>query len=282
MLRLKDGIVELYRKVATSIPPDVEGAISEAVQGEQSDSRARETLDIIVKNIKTARSTKRPVCQDTGVPVFWVKIPQGVSQREILPIIIDATKDATNKVPLRPNAIDTLTEINSANNTGEGFPLVFFEEHNGNSLIIELMLKGGGCENVGQTYKLPNEGLDAHRDFEGVRKCVIDTIIKAQGQACPPYTLGVAIGATKDQTALLSKRMLLRKLNDKNPNQSLQTLEERLLKDLNSLNIGPIGLGGNTTALGVKIGANHRHPATYFVEVNVSCWANRRGKLIWS
>ncbi len=282
MLRLKDGIIELYRKVATSIPPDVETAIVEAARNEDDGL----TLNIIIDNIKSARALKRPVCQDTGVPIFWIKLPQGVSQREITPIIIEATREATIKVPLRANAVDPLTELNSGDNTGKGFPIIFYEEYDGASLVIDLMLKGAGCENASHTYKLPTDdsviGLEAHRDFEGVRRCIIDSVLRIQGLSCPPYTLGVAVGASKEQVVLLAKRQLLRKLNDVNGIARLAELEGQVLRDINSLGVGPIGLGGKATALGVKIAVNHRHPASYFVEVSVSCWALRRGKLIWS
>jgi fumarate hydratase class I len=143
------------------------------------------------------------------------------------------------------------------------------------------MLKGGGSENVGQLYKLPDEGLKAQRDLEGVRRCVIDTVVRAQGRGCPPYIIGVGIGASKDQVTRLAKDQLMRKLNDTNPTEELAALEGRLLKEINGLGIGPQGLGGRTTALGIKVGVNHRHPASYFVDVSVSCWATRRGRLIW-
>ncbi len=282
MLKLRDGIVELYKKVATSLPPDVEAALKNAFTLEPENSRSKETLRILLENIVEARISKRPVCQDTGVPVFWIKVPLGLSHREIKDIVIEATRVATEKVPLRANAIDIISERNSGDNTGAGYPVIYFEETLESSLMIDLMLKGAGCENAGQVYKLPDMELGAQRGLEGVRKVVIDNVLKAQGRACPPYTLGVGIGATKDQVAQLSKKQLFRKLNDRNKNAELSSLEKRLADDINRLGIGPIGLGGNTTLLGVKIGANHRHPASYFVDVSVSCWANRRGRLVWS
>jgi fumarate hydratase class I len=195
--------------------------------------------------------------------------------------IIEATRLATEKVPLRPNAVDSITDKNSGDNTGIGFPVIYMEETRESSLTIDLMLKGAGCENAGQLYKLPVEELKAQRDLEGVRKCVIDTVQKAQGRGCPPYILGVGIGATKDQVTKLAKEQLMRRLNDVNKIEQLAELESRILNEINELGIGPMGLGGRTTALGVKIGVNHRHPASYFVDVSVSCWATRRGRLIW-
>lgn len=281
MLKLRDGIVELYKKVATSLPPDVREAMESGLALETEGSHAFSTLAVQIENMKLARETVRPICQDTGVPTFWLKVPMGLSQVEMKNTIIEATRLATEKVPLRPNAVDILTDKNSGDNTGTGFPIIYMEETRESSLTIDLMLKGAGCENAGQTYKLPVEELNAQRDFNGVRKCVLDTVQKIQGRGCPPYIVGVGIGATKDQVARLAKEQLMRRLNDINKTAELAALETRILQEINELGIGPMGLGGRTTALGVKIGVNHRHPASYFVDVSVSCWATRRGRLIW-
>ncbi len=279
MLKLRDGIVELYKKVATSIPPDVVEALKNAHAAEGG--LAKDSLGIILENINTARQSERPVCQDTGIPVFHVRMPRGLSQNSMKATILDATVIATGKVPLRPNAVDILTDRNSGNNTGAGFPVIYIEEVSEDRLRIDLMLKGAGCENAGQTYKLPLEELNAQRDLDGVRRCVLDAVFKAQGRACPPYTIGVGLGGAKDQVSILAKHQLFRRLTDISEIPEIAALESRLLSEINSLGIGPMGLGGKTTAIGVKIGANHRHPASYFVEISVSCWANRRGRLIW-
>jgi len=141
------------------------------------------------------------------------------------------------------------------------------------------MLKGGGSENVGITYSLPNKDLDAGRNLEGVRKCVLDAVFKAQGKACPPYVIGAAIGGSKDVVACLSKKQLLRKLNDVNEDSELDRFEKELKEDLNKLGIGPLGLGGKTTCLAVKIAESSRHPASYFADISFCCWACRRGQL---
>jgi len=281
LLKLRDGIVELYKKVATSLPPDIEEAVKAAYAQESDGSTAASTLSVIAENIKRARETFRPLCQDTGVPVFYVKVPVGLSHNELRSTILEATREATQKVPLRPNAVDVITEKNSGDNTGEGFPVIYFEETSGGTLTVDLMLKGAGSENAGQMYKLPLAEINAQRDLEGVRRCVLDAVQKAQGRGCPPYIIGVGIGATKDQVTRLAKEQLMRKLTDVNKSGELAELELQLLRDINSLGIGPMGLGGKATALGVKIGVNHRHPASYFVDVSVGCWAMRRGRLIW-
>lgn len=295
MLKLRDGIIELYKKVATSIPGDVEEALKTAYSNE-TEPLAKESLNIILQNITTARKTSRPICQDTGFPVFYVKVPKGLSHQLIKGMIMDATRIATNKIPLRPNAVDIITEKNTGDNVGDHFPLVYTEETVEQFLAVDLMLKGGGCENLGQTYKLPmvldyeiatpltKGGMGevlAERDFEGVRKCVLDAVFKAQGRGCPPYTIGVAIGGAKDQVTFLSKKQLMRRITDTHSNAAIAELESKILNDINSLGIGTAGLGGRTTAIGVKIAAAHRHPASYFVDISFSCWANRRGRLIW-
>ena len=281
MTDLRDAIVELYRTAASSLPSDVEAALRHARGKEEKGSNATTALAAILENIRSARETGRPLCQDTGVPVFFIKIPCGVSHLAVKSIIIRATRIASRNIPLRPNAVDILTERNSGDNTGVGFPVVYCEETKGSSIAIDLMLKGAGSENIGQLYKLPLEEIGAERDLEGVRRCVLDTIYKAQGKGCPPYTIAVGIGASKDQVTRLSKEQLLRKIEDVNSHKALSAFEKRLLRDVNRLGIGPLGFGGRTTALGVKVGVNHRHPASYFVDVSVSCWADRRAHLIW-
>ncbi|MBI4685547.1 MAG: fumarate hydratase [Nitrospirae bacterium] len=281
MLKLRDGIIELYRKVATSLPPDVEDALKSAFAVEKDSSTAKHALQVILENVHLARDTARPICQDTGVPVFYVKNPRGLSYLELEKTIIEATRVATERIPLRPNAVDIITDKNSGDNTGIGFPIIYFKETTETTLTIDLILKGSGCENMGQTYKLPVGELKANRDIDGVRRCALDAVYKAQGRGCPPYTIGIGVGAAKDQVAKLAKEQLLRKLHDTNEIQILKDLEKRLVEEINSLGIGPLGFGGMKTALGVKIGVNHRHPASYFVDISISCWANRRGRLIW-
>ncbi|MEW6003572.1 MAG: fumarate hydratase, partial [Nitrospirota bacterium] len=244
-------------------------------------SIAKASLLIVLDNVKIARETKRPICQDTGVPVFFIKVPPGIRHSELRNTILEATRIATEQVPLRANAVDIITDKNSGDNTGAGFPVMYFEQGPDDSIAIDLMLKGSGCENAGQTYRLPLEELRAERDLEGVRKCVLDTVCKAQGRGCPPYIIGVGIGASKDQVTKLAKEQLLRNLEDRNKEMILSELEKRLFNDINQLGIGPLGLGGKTTAIGVKIAVNHRHPASYFVDISVCCWADRRAGLTW-
>ena len=281
MSRLRERIVKLYREAATSLPQDVENALEHAYEAEKGGSIGKIALSAVLENIRIARDTERPLCQDTGVPIFFVRIPKGQSHLELKDTIVEATRIATKEVPLRPNAVDIISDKNSGDNTGIGFPIIYFEESHDSTFRIELMLKGSGCENVSQLYKLPFEELRAERDFDGVRRCGLDAVYKAQGRACPPYIIGIGIGASRDQVTRLAKDQLLRRIEDTNNIEVLSGLEERILKEINQLGIGPLGLGGKTTALGIKIGVNHRHPASYFVDVSICCWANRRASLTW-
>ena len=273
-MNLIQPILELYKKCATDLPSDVEEAIAAAQKQETADSPASNALKTVLENIKLAREEAIPICQDTGIPMFYVNYPAGMKQKEIREQIVEATKQATKEIPLRPNAVDTLSGKNTGDNKGDGIPASFFEEWDNDYLEISLMLKGGGSENIGQQYKLTNRELKAARDIEGIKKCVIDAMFKAQGRGCSPNIIGVAVGGTKDGTMWLSKKLLLNKIGNRTE------LEQDLFQKLNSLGIGPLGLGGKTTVLDIKFKSLHRHPASFFVAVSFMCWAARRYKLI--
>lgn len=187
MHALCDSIVELFRKAATLLPPDVEAALRRAHRREKEGSNAKAALSTVLKNIEAASEISRPLCQDTGVPVFFIRVPAGLSHLRLKETIIKATRIATKTVPLRPNAVDIVTDKNSGDNTGIGFPVMYLEETANKKLTIDLMLKGAGSENIGQLYKLPIEGLKAERNLDGVRKCALDAVNKAQGKGCPVY-----------------------------------------------------------------------------------------------
>ena len=195
--------------------------------------------------------------------------------------MLAATRRACRLTYLRPNAVDPVTETNSGDNTGELQPFLHFEQWNRPYARFDLMLKGGGCENVGIQYKLPDARIGAGRDLEGVRRCVIDAIDQAQGLGCAPGIVAAVVGGDRTAGYLRSKELFLRKLGSKNPDPTLDALEKRLLGELNSLKIGPMGFGGKTTVLGVFLGAAHRLPASYFVSVSYMCWAYRRRSMTY-
>ena len=281
MRDLTDDFLELIRRTSTDLPPDVEKALVQARRGEAPGSAARNALDSILENVALARRDSSPICQDTGTPIFTVRHPAGWSTRELRRQIREAVVQATGRAYLRPNAVDSLTGKNSGDNLGDNaFPTIHFEEVEGETLTVDLMLKGGGCENVGAQYSLPHAALGAGRDLEGVRRVALDAVHQAQGQGCAPGVLGIAVGGDRGSSYLASKEALLRPLDDVNPDPALAELEARLVREANELGIGPMGFGGQTTVLGVKARGMHRLPASFFVSVSYMCWAHRRRRMI--
>ncbi len=275
-------IVEFIRRTSSDLPADVEERLRAAVEKESPGSAARGALETILKNVELSRKNSTPICQDTGTPIFYVHYPEGWSTRKLRQMIRDAMVIATQKSYMRPNAVDALYDKNSGNNLGgEDFPYIHFEEVDADEpLTIELMLKGGGCENVGAQYSLPNNSLGAGRDLAGVRKVVLDAVQKAQGQGCAPGILGVAIGGDRGSSYIKSKEILFGKIGERNPDPEVAALEERLTDESNQMGIGPMGFGGQTTVIDTKITGLHRLPASYFVSVSYMCWAYRRRKMV--
>ncbi len=280
MRNLTNEILELIRRTSTDLPAGVESSLRAAAEREEPGSAARDALETILKNVDLSRKHSTPICQDTGTPIFYVHHPEGWSTRKLREQIRSALAQATKKAYMRPNAVDAVTDKNSGDNLGgDDFPYIHFEEVEGNTLTIELMLKGGGCENVGAQYSLPDGRLGAGRDLAGVRKAVLDAVQRAQGQGCAPGILGVAIGGDRGSSYIASKEILFRLIGENSPDVKLAALEKQLTDEANSLGIGPMGFGGRTTVLGVKIKGLSRLPASFFVSISYMCWAYRRRKL---
>jgi fumarate hydratase class I len=271
-----EKFVEVIARASTQLPPDVVAALARGRDAEAPDSLARKALDSILLNIEMAKGAWQPICQDTGTPLVWIHHPVGMSTRMLTGAFEEAVRRATAKQLLRPNAVDTLTEKNTGNGQAPGIPTVHCEEWDSNDIEVRLILKGGGCENVGAQYSLPNTKLKADRNLEGVRRCILDAILQAQGKGCAPGIIGACFGGDRGSSFVESKRQLLRPLEDRNPIPELDAMEQEILKQGNELGIGPMGFGGKTTVLGVKIGNLGRLPASYFVSVSYMCWANRR------
>ena len=280
MRDLTEAFVELIRLTSTDLSPDVEQTLVAAREREAAGSAARGAMDAILENVALSRRNSTPICQDTGTPIFYVRYPEGWSARKLREQIRAAVAAATKKSYLRPNAVDALTEKNSGDNLGdEAFPTIHFEEVEGDELVVDLLLKGGGCENVGAQYSLPNGALGAGRDLKGVRKVVLDAVQKAQGQGCAPGILGVAIGGDRGSSYYASKEVLFRKMDEASPDPLLAGLEKQLTGEANQLGIGPMGFGGQTTVLATKMTGMHRLPASFFVSVSYMCWAHRRRRM---
>ncbi|QWR77931.1 fumarate hydratase [Candidatus Magnetomonas plexicatena] len=273
MLKLKDGIVELFKKVVTSIPPDVEDAIKAAYGKEDEGGQTRGVLGAILEQIKEARVKNKPLCQHAGVPVFWVGMPRSLSRREISEIILDGTETAYKKIP----AFWDRNEGDMA--PSFPVPVVFFEETEGTSLVVDLLLNGADCENAGMFFsiKQPFTG-----NFTEVKTALLDYISQRGDNLCSPCVLGIGIGSERTQVAALSKKQLLRKISDKNTHPELMQLEQELAEALNTLVAEFPPLSCKTAILGVKAATVNLHSFSFLVDVSVSCWALRRGRLIWS
>ncbi len=276
MSSLKTSLIELIRRTSAEIPDDVQRAILNALEQEKKGSIAESAMKIVQRNIEMAKAKSQPICQDTGSVLFYVECPIGYDEVTFAETAREAVTEATKKGYLRQNSVDSITGKNDGTNVGPGAPTLHFHQHRSPEIQVRLMLKGGGCENVGAQYSLPLEKLKANRDLDGCRKVILDAVLQAQGKGCGPGVLGVCIGGDRATGFEYSKTQLLRLLEDRNPNPELDKLEQDILKTANELGIGPMGFGGKTTLLGVKICAINRVPASYFVSVSYMCWAFRR------
>src|SRR5712672_1795994 len=276
---LSSSLLELITQTSTNLPPDVRAAMSLAGSSETPATQASQALGIILGNIDMACDDEGPICQDTGMPTFFVHTPVGVNQIKIQKAIQEAVAEATRIGKLRPNSVDSITGKNSGNNLGEETPVVHFEQWEQDEIEVKLLLKGGGCENKNIQYSLPCN-LDhlgrADRNLEGVRKCMLHAVWQAQGQGCSPGALGVCIGSDRAHGYDLAKGELFRTLDDVNPNPVLAKLETEIVEEANKLGVGAMGFGGKASLIGCKITAANRLPASFFVSVAYDCWAFRR------
>lgn len=273
-------VLELVRMASTDLPAPVEKRLRDALEREEPGSAARSAMETIIKNVEMTRKNSTPICQDTGTPIFFVKYPAGYDAGLLTDQIRAAVALATQQTYLRPNAVDSLSGKNTGNNLGDDyFPTIHFTQVAGDTLTIDLILKGGGCENVGAQYSLPDNRLQAGRDLEGVRRVVLDAVHNAQGEGCAPGFLGVAVGGDRGTSYVASKEVLLEDLDGDNEDPALAELEERITREANELGVGPMGFGGQATVLGTKIKSTYRLPASFFVTVSYMCWAYRRRKM---
>lgn len=264
-MTIVDQIVELIRRTTSSLPGDVVRALQIAKGNEKKGSSAEVVLSTVLENCALAKKNSTPLCQDTGTLTFYVSesLRTKVTREKVEKAVAKATKLGY----LRRNSIDALTGASYDDNCGPGSPQVHYCKRRG----VTLLMKGGGSENMSRQYSLPDASLGAGRDLEGVRKCVLDAVVNAQGYGCAPGILGVAVGGDRVTGYSVAKEQLLRPLDEKPTD-----FERRLLDEANSLSIGPMGLGGRTTLLGVKTAFRSRLPASFFVTVAYMCWACRR------
>ena len=268
---VEDVAVNLLRLAAIRLPADVKEALEKAHQEERS-RRGRIQLSAILENIKLAEEETRPICQDTGTINFYLQAaPRFPRLDKIDDVLRGAVRRATKEVPLRPNAVDPFSQQNTGDNTGIHIPFVHWGFSSEDYLEITAFPKGAGSENVCDLAMMaPADGL------ENMKRFVIGSVIKAGALPCPPTIVGVGMGGGADIAMKLAKMALLRPLNEPHRDSRIAKLERDLYEAVNSTQIGPMGLGGDFTTLGVKVDYAHRHPASYPVAVAFQCWAARR------
>jgi len=261
----------LLKQAVIYLPEDVKQALQKAYAEETSEA-GKTQLKAILDNVELAEKYQAPICQDTGTIIFYVKAGAGAKNLDkIEEALTKATRRATAEVPLRPNSVNPFTQKNSGDNTGRLIPYINWEIVSGDSIELTVMPKGGGSENVCISGMLvPGEGI------KGLKKFIVDAVIRAGAKPCPPNILGIGIGGGADISIKLAKKALLRPLNEPNPDPEIAELEKEIFEAVNMTGIGPMGLGGKTTALGVHIDYAYRHPASYPAAVAFQCWAARR------
>ncbi len=269
--KIEDLAVTLLKLAVTELPPDIKEALKRAYETETSES-GKTQLQAILENVEYAEKTRTPICQDTGTIIFYIKAGAQAKGLELFEEALrKATIRATKEIPLRPNAVNPFTQKNSGDNTGRFIPYIHWKIVPGEEIEITAFPKGGGSENVCVSGMLvPGEGV------KGLKRFVVDAVMKAGSKPCPPNIIGVGIGGGADISMKLAKEALLRPLNQPNPDPEIAKLEQELYEALNMIGTGPMGLGGKTTVLGVHIEYAHRHPASYPAAVAFQCWAARK------
>lgn len=269
---IEETVVKLFKKAVTTLPEDVVSALKRAYENENN-KIARYNLKAILENIEIARRKKTPICQDTGLPIVYVKLGN-VEVENLYESIRNGVKKATKEIPLRPNVVNPFTRKNTGTNVGYRIPEIELELIDEDYLEITVLPKGFGSENNSALKMLSPNEQDKIKDF------VLETVISANGKPCPPIIVGVGIGGSADYAMKLAKKSLLRRIGEKHEDNVVKKMEEELLNIINKTGIGPMGLGGNTTALDVKIEYADTHTAGLPVGVCIQCWAARHATAI--
>ena len=268
------GLVDLIFKAETELPIDVLTALKQAEKREVGIAKIQ--LQTMIKNAKVAKETKRPICQDTGVQTFFITVGEDFQYvGKIKSLIKKAVKQATETIPLRPNTFDVFTKKNHKDNIGAYIPAITWDFTEGSDVSITAVPKGGGSENMSSLVMLkPGLGLQGVKDF------VVQTMIQAGGNPCPPTVVGLGIGGGADLAMKLGKFALLRPVGKRHLDETIAQLEKDLIEHINQSGIGPMGLGGKTTVLDVHVEHAPRHPASLPVGLVVQCWADRRATMV--
>jgi len=265
---IEDTVVELLKMAVTRLPADVETAL-QRIFDEETEPASKMQMKAILENLELAQKSQTPLCQDTGIHVFFVRL--GPKCGDLDGIIRKAVERGTKEIPLRPNAVHPLTRKNPGNNIGVHMPYIYYEPGTEEYLEITVMPKGAGSENMSQMAMLtPSSGE------KGIKEFALSTLLRAGSNPCPPVLIGMGIGGSADICMNLAKKALLRPLGSHNPDPAVASLEKELFGALNSIGIGPMGLGGKNTLLGFHIEHAFCHTASHPVAINIQCWAARR------
>lgn len=268
---------KFHRSYSKKLPDDVIAKLTEL--RDKEDSPLSKTIyDTMFENQRLAVELNRPSCQDTGVLQFWVKCGTKFPLiDELEGLLKEAVVKATFKAPLRHNSVETFDEYNTGKNVGKGTPTVFWDiVPNSDKCEIYTYMAGGGCTLPGKAMVLmPGEG------YEGVTKFVMDVMTTYGLNACPPLLVGVGVATSVETAALLSKKALMRPIGSHNENERAAKMETLLEDGINKIGLGPQGMGGKYSVMGVNIENTARHPSTIGVAVNVGCWSHRRGHIIF-
>lgn len=275
--KMTDLMSKFIVLVGKKLPDDVENKLFELSE-QETEELPRVIYDTMFNNQRLASELNRPSCQDTGVLQFWVKCGDGfplIGQLES--ILREATYDATQKAPLRHNSVETFDEYNTGKNIGTGTPTVFWDiVPDSDEVEIYTYMAGGGCSLPGKAMVLmPSAG------YEGVTEFVLDIMTSYGLNACPPLLVGVGIGTSVETAALLSKKALMRPIGSRNGNENAAKMEKLLEEGINNIGLGPQGMSGKNSVMGVHIENSARHPSTIGVAVSTGCWSHRRGHIVF-
>lgn len=275
--RMTDIMARFLAYTGKVLPDDIYAKLQE-LRNKETSELAVTIYDTMFKNQDLAKSLNRPCCQDTGVLQFFVKC--GVNFPligKVEALLKDAVTEATIQAPFRHNSVETFDEYNTGKNVGKGTPTVFWEiVPDCDTCEIDTYMAGGGCSLPGKAMVLmPGAG------YEGVIQFVMDVMTSYGLNACPPLLVGVGVATSVETAALLSKKALMRPLGIHNPNERAAQMEVLLENGINSIGLGPQGMSGNSSVMGVHIENTARHPSVIGVAVNVGCWSHRKGRIIF-
>jgi len=275
---IKDVTISILKRAETALPEDVKQALGRAYEQETNEI-ARVQLKAMLDNVKLAEELQRPLCQDTGLPIFYVTLGStniNVNPNDIESGIREGVREATEIIPLRPNVVNPITRAGGETNTGDGIPHINYKiaDFNVNGLELLVFPKGGGSENVGAFAMFAPKPEE--ETVEAIKKFVLDAVLNAAGKPCPPTIIGVGIGGSADMAMSLAKTSLLRPIGVRNEDGLVARIENELLEAVNSTGIGPMGLGGKTTALDVHIETADTHITSLPVAINFQCWVARK------